>query len=160
MTVAELSELIRGVFPVAPMPERFWVGGVEPMEMDIPQELASRIANRPWNEVTMMAWRMTGAHATIARGYIDADAFRYYLPSLLVGGLDDLGYIDWALESLLPVGRKCRTSGEWWRKYWIGFSGEQKDAVQAYLIVVQSLLRDSKPVAIHLIHEARTIWDS
>jgi hypothetical protein len=161
MTTVQLSELIRGAFPAEPLPGRFWADGIDSIATDIPKELGERIADRPWGDVTMLDWSMTGVHASIARNYFDADAFRYYLPSLLIGGLTDFGYIDWPLECLLPAGRKRRTSGEWWQKFSTGFSNEQKVAVRAYLIGVRAMLRDATHLSeIHLIDEARAIWGS
>ena len=132
MTTNELSELIHAAFPVEPMPKRFWIDGIQPLVGDIPEELAKRIAHRPWVDVTMLDWTMIGHPASI-RGYIDPNAFRYYLPSPLVGGLNDFGYIDWPLECLLPAGRKRRTTGKWWQEFWTAFSEEQKDAVPGLL---------------------------
>jgi hypothetical protein len=160
MTTSELSERIQTAFPVEPMPQKYWIEGIEPIG-DIPQELANRIAYRPWVDVTMLNWTMTGAHAATARNYFDADAFRYYLPSLLVGGLTDLRLIDWPLECLLPAGRKRRTTGKWWQAFLAGFSVEQKDAVRRYLIGVRRLLDGPVHLSeLHLIEEAQVIWGS
>src|SRR5436853_5652425 len=117
MTTDELSELISTAFPIKPVPERFWIDDSRSLVGVIPDELAKRIAHRPWDDVTMLDWTMTGAHASTARGYIDPNAFRYYLPSLLIGGLNDLRYIDWTLECLLPAGRKRRTTGRWLQEF-------------------------------------------
>jgi hypothetical protein len=107
----------------------------------------------------MLDWTMTGVQACITRAYIDPNAFRYYLPSLLLGGLSDFGYIDWPLECLLPAGRKRRTSEQWWRDFSAGFSKEQKDTVRTYLLGVQSMLRDSSHLSeLHFIDEAQVIW--
>jgi hypothetical protein len=159
MTTEKLSELVRAAFPVAPLPRRYWLDGTEPVG-DIPQELAERIAYRPWIDVTMLDWTMTGAHASTSRRYFDADAFRYYLPSLMVGGLNDLGYVDWPLECLLPAGRKRRTTGQWWQAFWAGFSIEQKDAVRLYLIGVRQMLGSNRLCALNFIDEAQVIWGS
>lgn len=157
----ELSDLIHACFPVDPMPRTFWIDGIEPLGGDIPQELAQRIAHRPWTKITMLDWTMTGAHATIARAYVEPDAFRYYLPSLLVGGLNDLGYLDWPLECLLPAGRKRRTTGKWWQDFWAGLSGEQKDAIRSYLVGVRSMLSEGVHLSeLHFIEEAQVIWVS
>jgi hypothetical protein len=159
MTTNELSQRIQAVFPVEPMPRTYWLDGVELLS-DIPQELANRIAYRPWIDVTMLDWTMTGAHASTARNYFDADAFRYYLPSLLVGGLNDLRYIDWPLECVLPAGRKRRTTG-WWQAFWTGFSVEQKHAIRCYLIGVRQMLDGSVHLSeLHFIDEAQVIWGS
>jgi hypothetical protein len=161
MTTDELSERIHATFPVEPMPRRFWIDGIQPLAGDIPEELAKRIAYRPWVDVKMMDWRMTGAHADTARIYLDANAFRYYLPSLLVSGLNDFGFIDWPLECVLPAGRRRRTTGKWWQEFWAGFSEEQKDAVRGYLIGVRSMLGESVHLRnLHLIDEAQVIWGS
>jgi hypothetical protein len=160
MTTNELSERIQAAFPIEPMPRRYWIDGIGPLG-DIPQALANRIVHRPWVDVTMLDWTMTGAHASAARSYIDADAFRYYLPSLLVGGLNDFGYIDWPLECVLPAGRKRRTTGKWWQEFWAGFSDERKDAVRRYLIGVRSMLNESVHLsALGFIDEAQVIWGS
>ncbi len=104
---------------------------------------------------------MTGAHASTARIYLDPNAFRYYLPSLLVGGLRETGYLDWALESILPAGRKRPTTGKWWKDYWGGFSEKQREAICSYLKGVRSILGDSiDPSNQHLIEEAEVIWIS
>lgn len=160
MTTNELSQRIQAVFPVEPMPKTYWLDGVELLS-DIPRELAHRIAYRPWMDVTMLDWTMTGAHASTARSYFDADAFRYYLPSLLVGGLNDLRYIDWPLECVLPAGRKRRTPGKWWQAFWTGFSVEQKDAIRRYLFGVRQMLDGSVYLSeLHFIDEAHVIWGS
>jgi hypothetical protein len=141
------------------MPRTYWLDGVELLG-DIPQELANKIAYRPWTDVTMLDWTMTGAHASTARSYFDVDAFRYYLPSLLVGGLNDLRYIDWPLECVLPAGRKRRTTG-WWQAFWTGFSVEQKHAIRCYLIGVRQMLGGSVHLSeLHFIDEAQVIWGS
>lgn len=159
MTTDALSELIHTTFPVNPVPTRFWIDDSQPVVGDIPEELAKRIAHRPWVDVTMLDWTMTGAQANTARGYIDPSAFRYYLPSLLVGGLNDLEYIDWPLECLLPAGRKRRTTGRWWQEFWTGFAEEQKDVIRTYLIGVQSMLRKSVHLSeLRFIEEAQLIW--
>lgn len=158
MTTGGLSELIHAAFPVEPMPKRYWIDNIEPLG-DIPRELATRIVYRPWVDVRMLDWTMTGAPAKVARSYLDADAFRYYLPSLLVGGLDEPGYIDWPLECVLPASRKRRTTGTWWQAFWAGFSDQQKDAVRQYLIGVRSMLDPAVNSAnLHFIDEAQEIW--
>ena len=160
MTTDELSQLVQAAFPVEPLPSRYWINGVEPLE-DIPQEFAKGIAYRPWVDVTMLDWTMTGVHASTFRRYLDVAAFRYYLPSLLVGGLNDFGYIDWTLECILPAGRNRRTTANWWQEFWAGFSDLQRDAIRRYLIGVRSMLNESiHSVELQLIDEAQVIWGS
>jgi hypothetical protein len=160
MTANELCVHIRSVFPVEPMPRIYWIDRTEPAD-DIGKELASRIAYRPWPDVTLLDWAMAGLHASFARSYFDADAFRYYLPSLLIGGLNDLGYIDWPLEPILPAGRSRRTDREWWQRFQSCFSEQQTLAVRSYLILIRSILNDSADLhGLHLLDEAQVIWGS
>jgi hypothetical protein len=78
----------------------------------------------------------------------------------MVGGLNDLGYIDWPLECLLPAGRKRRTTGQWWQAFWTGFSIEQKDAVRRYLIGVRQMLGSNRLGELNFIDETQVIWGS
>jgi hypothetical protein len=124
----------------------------------MPDELERRLAHRRWIDVTMRDWTMVGP-ACIAKCYLHPDAFRYYLPSLLVGVLDDPGYLDWALECLLPARRKRRTDRADWTDFWDGLSGEQRDTICSYLKGVRSMLRDSVgPVEQQLFDELDAIW--
>jgi hypothetical protein len=158
-TIDQISQLIHASFPVDPLPSQFfWLEGDAPIG-DIPEELLNRIAQRPWAEITMWEWAMTGAHAGTSRRYLDPNTFRYYLPSLLVGGLRESGYIDWALESVLPAGRKRRTTGKWWKEFAEGFSAMQRSAVCAYLKGIRLLLWDSVgPANQQMICDAEAIW--
>ncbi|MBV8894790.1 DUF6714 family protein [Bradyrhizobium sp.] len=161
MTADQLCELLRASFPVEPLPEFFWRAGAEQPPGDIPDELQKRLANRPWIDVTMRDWTMMGAPAWLARIYLDPDTFRYYLPSLLVGVLHDTGYIDWALECLLPAGRKRRTERKEWTEFWDGLSDKQRDAIRAYLTGIRSMLGNPTDPAdqhLHLLDDAALIW--
>jgi Family of unknown function (DUF6714) len=160
MTADQIIQLLRASFPVDPVPIRFFSedGGGRPVG-DIPEELLSRIARRPWVEIAIHDWMMTGAHPGSARRYLDPTAFRYYLPSLLVGGLQQAEYIDWALDAILPPGRKYRTTGSWWKEFSEGFSAEQRAAVCAYLRGIKSLLRHSLDSADRQqIRDAEDVW--
>ena len=161
MTVGQISELLRASFPVEPLPRFFWRAGGGQPPGDIPDELQKRLAQRLWVDVTMRDWTMIGAPAWLARIYLDPDAYRYYLPSLLVGVLQDSGYLDWALESLLPAGRKRRTDRKEWSEFWDGLSDKQREAIRSYLKSVRSMLGDPADAADHhrqLLDEATVIW--
>jgi hypothetical protein len=159
-TADQLSELLYQSFPVEPLPSLFWIDGREHPIGDIPEELLKRIAHHSWVDLTMRDWAMTGAHASTARLYLNPDAFRYYLPSLLIGALHEHEYLDWALECLLPAGRKRRTTGKWWTDFSAGFSEQQREVVRAYLKGVRSMLGDSiDPVNQQLLEEAEVVWE-
>jgi len=106
----------------------------------------------------MRDWTVIGP-ARIAKLYLHPDAFRYYLPSLLVGVLDDIGYLDWALECLLPAGRKRRIDRAEWTDFWNGLSGEQREAIRSYLKGARWMLGDSiDPSNQQLFDELEAIW--
>ena len=86
-SIDQLCELLRASFLVEPLPRFFRRAGGEQPTCDIPDELQKRLAHRSWVDVTMRDWTMIGAPAWLARVYLDPEAFRYDLPSLLVGVL-------------------------------------------------------------------------
>jgi hypothetical protein len=106
---------------------------------------------------------MIGPLGPLVRDYLDPDAFRYDLPSLLVGVLRGLGYVDWALECLLPAGRKRRTDRREWTEFWDGLSEKQRDAIRSYLKGVRSMLGNPADPAdqhLQLLDQAAVIGDS
>jgi hypothetical protein len=124
----QLVSLLKASFPIEPLPPVFWRDGGEQPPGDIPEELLKRLAHRRWADVTLLDWTMIGAPAWLARTYLDPGAFRYYLPSLLVGVLGEPGYVDQALECLVPAGRQRRTTRNEWTNVWGGFSEAQREA--------------------------------
>ena len=154
----DLFTLIRTAFPTEPLPGTFWIDGDAQAGGDIPHELAERLAQRPWTDVTLGDWLMTG-HPSSVKCFLHPDAFRYYLPSLLVGVLDDTGYLDWALEALLPEGRRRRTDRPDWLQFWEGFSGTQRNAIRSYLKGVRAVLGEAAdPVERYLFDELEAVW--
>jgi hypothetical protein len=102
---------------------------------------------------------MIGAPPSLARHYLHPDAFRYYLPSLLAGVLQDIGYLDWALEALLPSGQKGRTDRPEWVSFWQSFSEQQRNAVHSWLKGVRSLFGEQAgPAAQHEFDKLEAIW--
>ncbi|SRR5258708_3639977 len=108
----QISELIRASFPVDPLPDEFWLADVirRPLD-DIAEELQNRMAERSWLEITIRDWAMIGASPDVVRRYLTPNAFRYYLPSSLVGVLRVIGYVEWALDSILPNNQNRRPNG-------------------------------------------------
>ena len=158
-TADQISELIHASFPVDPLPGQFfWADGIEPLG-DMPEEIRNRIAGRSWAEITLPDWAMMGTAPVVARGYFDPNAFRYYLPSLLVGVLRDIAYVDWALEAILPANRKRRPKGKWWQEFSEGISVKQRAAICAFLEGLRGLFWDRiGPAAQQSVVEAEAIW--
>ncbi|WP_316194655.1 DUF6714 family protein [Bradyrhizobium sp. SZCCHNRI3052] len=156
--IIDLSTLMRTAFPTEPLPDTFWIEGGAQAGGDIPHELVGRLAQRRWTDVTLYDWLMIG-HPSSVRCFLHPDTFRYYLPSLLVGVLNDTSYLDWALDSLLPAGRRRRTDRPVWLQFWEGFSDTQRNAIRFYLKQVRELPdKAADPVERHLFEELDVVW--
>jgi hypothetical protein len=161
-TVDQISVLIRASLPVDPLPDEFWLADVirRPLD-DIAKELQNRIAERSWLEITIRDWAMIGASPDVVRRYLTPNAFRYYLPLSLVGVLRDIGYVERALDSILPNNQKRRPKGKWWQEYSSGFSALQRAAVCTFIEGIRILFWDDiGPAAQQQIVDAEAIWDS
>jgi hypothetical protein len=90
---------------------------------------------------------------------LEPATFLYYLPSLLVGVLDDLDYLDWALEGILPFNKTHKPRGKWWATFSACVTDNQRATLQAFLMTVRSSnpadLRDQA-----LLGDAEVIWGS
>lgn len=156
----EVIEIIRASFPREPLPVRFfWRDGVRPDAGDIPAELENRLAMRPWDQVAIDDWRMIGA-PVVGRNYLHPAAYQYYLPSLLIGGLQHNGaFIEYGLEAILPDGWRRRTTDRWWQDFVAGLSTEQRAAIYAYVRGVRAHLWDFiGPSNQQFVVEAETLW--
>ncbi|WP_315758176.1 DUF6714 family protein [Bradyrhizobium sp. SZCCHNRI2007] len=156
--ITDLSTLMRTAFPTEPLPGTLWIDRDAQAAGDVPHELTERLAQRPWTDVTLGDWLMTG-HPSSVQCFLHPDVFRYYLPSLLVGVIDDTGYLDWALEALLPAGRRRRTDRPDWVQFWDGFSDTQRNAIRSYLKKVRAVRSEAAdPVERHLFDELEVVW--
>lgn len=133
--LGDVVELIANRFPLNPLPDRFLRESEQ--DGDIGQELASRFEGKQWSSVSLEDWIMTATVPAI-REFLFSEAFFYYVPSLLVGAVRDLNYIDWGLDAVSPPGRKALPRGEWWSAYYGCFNADQKVAVRSFLSFVQA----------------------
>lgn len=153
-------EFIGNAFPVEPLPTRFFSSqGGKSLDFEIPQELSNRIAGRPWTEVTLMDWRMTGTSPVVARRYLEPAAFMYYVPSIIVGGLQQIEFIDFALEGISPDNKHHEPRGEWWFEFSEIASPRQRAALSAFLSHVRLRFWDKiGPANQYLLECAENIW--
>jgi hypothetical protein len=68
------------------------------------------LAQREWTEIKMTDWKMIG-HINISREHLDPATFLYYLPSLLLGVIEEPGYLYWALEAIM-LGEGSKAEGQ------------------------------------------------
>ena len=151
-----IETLIRSAFPEHPIPQAFFASS-EGLEHDIPQELASRVVGRSWADVSMLDWRLTGAHPSACRRYVVPQAFAYYVPSFLVGAMSEPDFLDWALEAVIPDNQLHTPRGEWWFSFADAFSDQQRAALKAFL-TIQRGSASLDIVAEELVGIAEKIW--
>lgn len=104
MAESDFQKLLLATFPpeVVPAPF-FWRGDRHDDDYDFRRDLL-RLAGRQWTEIKMRDWTMVGRIGH-TRELLEPTTFLYYLPSLMLGAIDDPGYLDWALEAIIPLGR-------------------------------------------------------
>jgi hypothetical protein len=165
-TNEQFSKLLLATFPPEPMPARFfWKEGTHNADDEFCGDLLQWLGKRQWTEIKMSDWAMIG-HISIVRERLEPATFLYYLPSLLLGATQDPGYLDWALEALMPSGRDRRPKSKWWGELLETISSDQIGALRAFLSHVRnSLLRPDKgpfvvSTAEALTAEAEMFWDA
>jgi hypothetical protein len=158
MSHKQFLNLVHGSFPTEPVPQTFfWSECDDPIQPDIPGELQNRMAHRRWPEVKLMDWLMVGVAPCVARSYLEPSTFLYYLPSLLVGVFDDLGYTDFAIEGIVPFNKTHTPRGKWWSTFSACVSESQRVALRSFL----TMIRSSEPTDLRiqaLLGDADAIW--
>jgi hypothetical protein len=156
----KLLDLIETAFPVQPQPTAFFsADGIEALNHDVPQELSRRMAGRPWTEVTLMDWRMIGTSPVIARRYLEPASFMYYVPSIIFGTSQQIEFIDFALEGIIPHNKHNSPRGKWWSEFSGCASPHQRLALSSFLSHLRLMFWDRiGPANQSLLERAENIW--
>ena len=162
----DFLKLLLATFPPQPMPAQFfWKQDRHHNSYEFRQDLLEWLAERQWTDIKMHNWAMAGS-AIITRELLEPATFLYYLPSLLLGVIEDPGYLDWALEAIIPSGRDRRLKSKWWGELLETISPNQTATIRAFLALVRSDLLpfDREPFVIspEEVHtsEVETFWDT
>jgi hypothetical protein len=162
----DFVELLLAAFPPQLMPaEFFWKEDRHDNSYEFRRDLLEWLAGRQWTEIKMHDWTMVG-RVSMTRELLEPATFLYYLPSLLLSVVLDVGYLDWALEAIIPSGRDRRPKSKWWDELLETISADQSAAIRAFLRYVRTnLLRPVEgPFVISrdetLTLEAETFWDA
>jgi hypothetical protein len=161
----DFLKLLLATFPPQPMPAQFfWKEDQHDNSYEFRRDLLEWVAGRQWTEIKMRDWAMVG-HMSSTRELLEPATFLYYLPSLLLSVTEDPGYLDWALEAIIPSGRDRRPKSKWWVELLETISPDQSATIRAFFAYVRSnLLRsDEGPFVISaaaLTAEAETFWDA
>jgi hypothetical protein len=136
--IEKLANKITSAFPSSPAPERiiresrYFIP-----DSDIPQSLNENITGKLWRAVGLHDWAMVGTTPGIARYYMTADAFHYYIPSILTHVCRTGQYPEFAIDSLSPPKVKetfVRDELEvWWKTFMGCFTLLEKNSVCEFI---------------------------
>jgi len=130
---AQVNSNIHAAFAIIPIPSGHRRDdGVANYEVD---EDVQKFNGRRWTEISLDHWIRSISPSAIRRATNSA-FFKYYLPSLLVGALQDSDYSYLALDALLPDNPKYEPRPDW-KEYRMSFASQQVEAVISFLELVK-----------------------
>ncbi len=159
MTSIEVfSGRMKRAFPVEPVPQRFFTATHQFVPNDeFDKGLMQRIFGRAWTEVTLLDWRMI-ASPWVVRDRLEPKTYLYYLPSLLLGGLAETEFLNWALEAIVPNNKNWVPRGVWWHEFAAFVSADQKQILTDFLCLVREEHRDEIHANDDLVRAGKAIW--
>ncbi|MCL2876150.1 MAG: hypothetical protein FWF12_07660 [Betaproteobacteria bacterium] len=125
-------------------------------QREIPDEIQTRFLGREWCAVNLGDWRNVATVIAI-KHFMTAGTFYYYVPSLLVGVLDNFDFVDWPLEALVPSSTSRVQKGKWWFDYFSLFSARQRAAVLEFIYYIDKAASEYV-LDTNLLGVARQIW--
>jgi uncharacterized protein DUF6714 len=163
----QLSNLLHATFPVQPMPTQFfWLKDVHDDSYEFRHDLLEWLGQRLWTEVKLSDWTLK-RDIVVSREHLEPVTFLYYLPSLLIGVMEQPEEIELALEAIIPPGRDRKPKRLWWRDLIETISLEQCKAIRAFVAHIRDHVLQSHKwrtfsitAAEALTSEAETFWDA
>jgi len=152
-----IDAILSGAFPQLPLPEPFFAA-TEGLDIDIRQELSTRVKGRVWTAVSLLDWRLVGASPSVCGRHMTPTSFAYYAPSLLLAAISEPAFLDWALEAILPPNQQRVPKGDWWLGYVEAFTDRQRLAIRSYLAHQRHTLSSSDVVGEELLNVADRLW--
>lgn len=123
-------------FPKIPIPKEILQSAWTFSDDDISESVRIELHLKSWDEVLLNNWLCT-ANISSLMYFLTPQAFHYYLPSLLTGVIDDLGYFDWGVNALLPYDKNHVRKSTWWTEYESLFSTSQRQVIMSFLGYVE-----------------------
>lgn len=108
-------------------------------DSEFSDDIQNNFHGKRWDEVTLMDWIST-ASIQVVRLYMSPQAFKYYLPSILISSANNISYLDWGLKALLPDNAKYLPKGVWWQSYYQLFENGQRQEICLYLAEISSFI--------------------
>ncbi len=91
---------------------------------------------------------------------MDPETFLYYLPSLLICALRDAGYLQEAIDAILPDNKWHKPRGKWWATFRGCVSEQQRIALCKFLAHIRAQGRIIKSGLEPVLIDAERIWES
>jgi len=117
-------------FPVENVPQALFSGRYE--RNDITDDMTSSFSGKKWTDVVLNDW-IYCADVELIAYCMAPEAFKYYVPSLLVSVADMPDYLDWGVRGLLPHNQDRRPRKGDWASFRRLFSREQERCVHGFL---------------------------
>jgi len=121
------------IFPISPLPKRLLLDEYDNSEFS--EGICNAFLSKQWVSVTVDDW-VNIACIEVVSSYMSPRAFHYYLPSLLLGVLEEGSYIDWGLKAVLPQNQSREPRSDWWKDYVACFNLKQRRFIQEYILSV------------------------
>lgn len=149
--------LIIKEFPDSPIPDELVRQGVD--GGDIEEGILNHLSSKKWTAINITDWSQMEDVEVVAY-YLTPKAFHYYVPSVLIGSLEDRNYLDWGVRAVLPHNQQRKPKGEWWNEFYHLFNGEQRGVVREFLSEVgQVSSKDSQSKYLAELG-LNTVWSS
>ncbi|MDZ4338025.1 MAG: hypothetical protein U1A62_30570 [Pseudomonas sp.] len=154
LRLTTLPSMFVEVFPCKPVPTSVLADEGDGSEFAF--EIVSRFSGKPWSDVVLEDWINIAGMDTIA-SYMALEAFRYYVPSILLEGAHNPNYLDWALKAILPMSLGGAVNTFHWQAYQAGFNVRQRVLLHDYLLAVQQV---AQPLSeeIFLVQRGLETW--
>ncbi len=160
MNIKNLISEITLQFPIDPIPAvLFSTESRFISQEDIPASIQLQLIGKAWCDIGLEAWAMMGVPIDLARDYLTPEAFAYYLPSLIVGGLSCNTYLLDIVEAIAPPEKKSTSTMIWWEMLAANVSPSQKRCIMQFLVFAEdSLGARSIETKNPAVEQARLFW--
>jgi hypothetical protein len=153
--------LAQASFPIRPVPTEFFWVDAKNTHLEIPQKAQRYLRDRSWPEVTVEDWTLILTTPAVARAYMDPKVYLYYLPSLLAGIFNNMGWIEYVIDGILPFNREHYPKGKWWKEFDGNVSPKQRRTIQEFIRIMHKdyldLLGDDLRA---YLFDASEVWDA
>lgn len=155
----DVAALFEISFPTSPMPAKYVLDNVD-QNHEIIQALGKYVLGKSWKDVTLLEWRLSEPSLGVVRDYVTIEAYIYYMPSVLLGALEDLRFMEMALEAILPYNREHVARGKWWSMFISYLSQSRKQCIFKFIEYVErNFWNDVGPSNQVSLFDARAIWN-